>query len=60
MGMSYLHLQGIHLLCHNNEDFTDLQQVVLKWTMTKKEEALLIFERKIHRRMFGPKYENGE
>jgi len=25
-----------------------------------KKEALLIFERKIFRRMYGPKYENGE
>jgi len=30
-------------------------------TLTKKEEqALLIFERKIFRRTYGPKYENGE
>ena len=31
------------------------------WTLTKKvEQALLIFERKIFRRICGPKYENGE
>ena len=31
------------------------------WTLTKKEEqALLIFERKIFRRICDPKYEKGE
>ena len=31
------------------------------WTLTKKKEkVLLIFERKLFRRMYGPKYENGE
>ena len=28
--------------------------------MRKKEQAVLIFERKIFRRIYGPKYENGE
>jgi len=32
-----------------------------EWTLTKKEEqAVLIFHRKIFRRTYGAKYENGE
>jgi len=32
-----------------------------EWTLTEKEkQALLIFERKIFRRIYGAKYENGE
>jgi hypothetical protein len=31
------------------------------WTMTEKEEqAVVIFERKIFRRIYGAKYEDGE
>jgi len=31
------------------------------WTVTEKEEqAVLIFERKIFRSIYGAKYENGE
>jgi hypothetical protein len=31
------------------------------WTVTKKDEqAVLVFQRKIFRRIYGSKYENGE
>jgi len=34
---------------------------IKSWTMTKKEvQAVFIFERKIFRRIDGPKYEDGE
>ena len=30
------------------------------WTLTKKEQTMLIFEGKIFKRIYGPTYENGE
>jgi len=30
------------------------------WALTKKEQAQLIFERKIFRKIYGPRYENEE
>jgi len=41
--------------------FSQYREWAERWTPTEKEEqALLIFERKIFRRTYSPKYENGE
>ena len=45
---------------HQNEERPAVSYGAEAWTLTKKEEqALLIFERKVFRRMYVPKYENG-
>jgi hypothetical protein len=53
--------RATQILLHNTLIRPAVSYGAEAWTVTKKDEqAVLVFERKIFRRIYGPKYENGE